>query len=229
MAAEADEGAEVEEHPHPECSREQLLQEIETLRKKLGAANSTIEQTNQQMELQKIRTRQLIAAWRLRLDEGDDKLARESKRRDTEMKEVTSKLMYLEGALRKEQRSIINMLSEKDKLIGNQQRQINSITTANVRLMDALNKLRNDRVSFGDNHQINGLVEREDTDSGHSTNSSFSSVNTHSTKKASSTNRVRFQEDGHNVRDDTTPSLKWTSPITPAALKHMRANTISYF
>ena len=49
--------------------------EIESLRRKLKNAHFALAQTQTQMELHRIRTRQIIMAWKIRIHEAEDKVS----------------------------------------------------------------------------------------------------------------------------------------------------------
>ncbi|XP_077986595.1 disabled homolog 2-interacting protein-like [Glandiceps talaboti] len=229
MAAEAEE-REVRDQ-YEEISREQLQQEVDSLKEKLETANRTIEQFTKQMEMQKNGTKQLIAAWKLRLEEGEQKLAQQTKERDNEMREIISNLMFLEGNLRKEQQTIMKRLNEKDKIIEKQEKRINSLNSANIKLVEALNKIRNSQFNHCNMNGLNGTsVDKNHCgDNVNGLNSTPTPMSR--TPSPTTPNRVRFKDDMVDVYEDKsrTVVVKRRTPIPPEAFKHMRANTISYF
>ncbi|XP_070582017.1 ras GTPase-activating protein nGAP-like [Ptychodera flava] len=233
MAAEAEE-QEVGERDDEQITRQQLEHEIRTLKEKLEAADETITLDKKQMEMQKIRTKQLIASWKLRLEEGEQKIAKQAQQMDNDMKEIVSNLMFLEGELRKEQRTIVKKLVEKDKVIARQEQKINALNSANLKLVEALNKLRR---NHGEECRANGFNGPDIDHGGDSSVEVIRSPAVVEPKKRSSgsspspsPNRVRFKDDMVDVYEDKARNVvvKRTH-ITPAAFKHMRSNTISYF
>ena len=101
------------------------------------------------MELQKTRTRQLIAGWKIRLQEGDEKVIKCAREKDVQFTELVSELMFIEGCLKKERKDIVEKLNKRDSRIKElestvkkQQRQIDALNKANENLLGSLHDMR---------------------------------------------------------------------------------------
>ncbi|XP_038063634.1 uncharacterized protein LOC119734288 isoform X2 [Patiria miniata] len=102
-----------------------------------------------QMELQKTRTRQVIAGWKLRLQEGDEKVIQVAREKDEQFTELVSELMFIEGCLKKERREIVEKLNKRDlkikqleQTVKKQQKQIHALNKANEKLIGSLHDIR---------------------------------------------------------------------------------------
>ncbi|XP_033643225.1 uncharacterized protein LOC117303196 [Asterias rubens] len=127
---------------------EKLEKEISVLHNRLREAHGIIDDMGKQMELQKTRTRQLIAGWKIRLEEGDEKVLKCSREKDTQFTDLVSELMFIEGCLKKERKEIVEKLSKKDSKIKElettvrkQQRQIDALNKANEKLLGSLHDM----------------------------------------------------------------------------------------
>ena len=155
----------------------QLENENRQLRSRLEQAEKTISEMGNQMELQKTRTRQLIAGWKLKLEEGEDKMAAHSKEKDEQLASLLSQLMFFEGCLKKEREEIMEEIKSKnvkihdlEKTVKHQKRQIDALNRANERLLTSLHDTMNGRT--GDDGE-----ESDDSSASASSSGSHSSVN----------------------------------------------------
>ncbi|XP_022085267.1 uncharacterized protein LOC110976370 [Acanthaster planci] len=128
---------------------EKLEKEIGVLKRRLRDANDIIEDMGRRMELQKTRTRQLITGWKLRLQEGDEKVLQVAQEKDAQLTELVSELMFIEGCLKKERKEILEKLNKRDskirqleQTVKKQQRQIDALNKANEKLLGSLHEIR---------------------------------------------------------------------------------------
>ena len=119
-----------------------MEEEIGVLRNKLKAAQSTLERTRAEMHTQRMRTRQLVMAWKHRLQQKEDKLRKERIQRDRELQEISQQLLFFEGQLKQEQQQIKTMLVEKDLVIKSQNGRIRELTDANTKLTVAIHSFK---------------------------------------------------------------------------------------
>ena len=112
--------------------------EIESLREKLNKARFALSQTQTQMELHRIRTRQVVMAWRIRIHEAEERLRLQRREHDSELNDITAQLLFFEGQLKREQQDIRAMLNDKDKLIEQQQAKISELRKINADLQREL-------------------------------------------------------------------------------------------
>ena len=116
----------------------QLEQDVRKLKVRLRLANNSLIQARSQMELQSLRTKQLISAWESRLSDANDALLRQRQLKDSELLELSSQLLYLRGSLIKEQKRVVSLLAEKDTTINTQQTKILKLTRSNVKLKETI-------------------------------------------------------------------------------------------
>ena len=120
----------------------QLEDEIVSLRSSLLLANNRTREMATQMELQKKRTKQLITAWKVRLEDGQETVRNLRLEKDREMKDITSNLMLFQGELQREQKRIVKEFQEKENIITELQTKISCLKTANTKLLLNVGKLR---------------------------------------------------------------------------------------
>ena len=168
----------------------QLENENRQLRSKLEQAETTISEMGNQMELQKTRTRQLIAGWKLKLEEGEDKMAAHSKEKDEQLASLLSQLMFFEGCLKKEREEIMEEIKSKnvkiydlEKTVKHQKRQIDALNRANERLLTSLHDTVNGRT--GDDGE-----ESDDSSSSNSSSGSHSSNDSRGSHGSSANSQV---------------------------------------
>ncbi|XP_072014624.1 uncharacterized protein [Amphiura filiformis] len=129
-----------------------LENENRQLRSRLEQSEHTMSEMSHQMELQKSRTRQLIAGWKIKLQEGEDKMVAHSKEKDDQLASLLSQLMYFEGCLKREREDITEELlsktvkiSDLEKTVKHQKKQIDALNRANERLLTSLHDTMNGR------------------------------------------------------------------------------------
>ena len=101
------------------------------------------------MDLQKTRTRQLLAGWKIKLEESEDKVVMQAQEKDIQFTDLISDLMYFEGCLKRERQDIVVKMSDKDRrirelerLVQKQEKQINALNKANEKLLSSLHDTR---------------------------------------------------------------------------------------
>ncbi|XP_072177134.1 uncharacterized protein [Diadema setosum] len=129
----------------PEKTRQQLENEVKLLREKLSSAQQTLGEMGHQMDLQKTRTRQLLAGWKIKLEESEDKVMTQAQEKDRQFTDLISDLMYFEGCLKKERQEILTQMDDKDRkirelqrLVHRQEKQISALNRANEKLISSL-------------------------------------------------------------------------------------------
>ena len=98
-------------------------------------AHASVSNSKAALTLQKQRTRNAVTAWRHRVDECRARMRSERAAHDQQMATIVSSLLAFEEQLKQEQKTIVKTLEEKGSQIVAQQRRIESLTTANERLM----------------------------------------------------------------------------------------------
>ena len=119
-----------------------MEEEILTLRRQLAEAEERSLNAEQQLSLQKSRTQQLIAAWKVRLEENTELMKHFRQQKDTEMKAITSSLLLFEGQLQREQKQISHILFSKDKCIRQQRDIIKQLKKENEALKNSLDLIQ---------------------------------------------------------------------------------------
>lgn len=162
----------------------QLENENHQLRARLEQAEHTVAEMAHQMELQKTSCRQLIAGWKLKLQEGEEKLTAHSSEKDTQLSNLLSQLMYFEGNLKRERAGIEEEMNRKnariqelDKTVKHQQKQIDALNRANERLLTSLHQT----LEVNNHHSPDDDSESEETSSDSSHDSCPSSSGTPTT------------------------------------------------
>ncbi len=137
-------------------------EEIKALKRKLKIAETIISNTKVQMELQRVRTRQLITGWKLRLNQGEEHLNTHKKVLDEQMKRIVSELYFFEGKLRKEKIQIQADINERDRVIEQQQEIINKLLQANYNLTRAFKSTRRKFKHYKRKHKTNSKAKDHD-------------------------------------------------------------------
>lgn len=103
---------------------------------------SKLSEAEGKLEAQETVTEQAVADWRARLEAGEERLRKQQEDKDNQMKNIITRLITVEEELRKEQQEMAGVISAKQKVIDAQERRIHTLDAANVRLMTALNQLK---------------------------------------------------------------------------------------
>ena len=99
-----------------------------------------------------------MAAHKKKLADTEARLRKQKKEKDEQMKSIISRLMNVEGELRKEQAEMQEVIEAKQHIIEVQEKRVKSLDTANRRLVAALTQLRN---KYGSR---NGTIQKKSED-----------------------------------------------------------------
>ncbi|XP_041481002.1 uncharacterized protein LOC121428455 isoform X2 [Lytechinus variegatus] len=202
-----------------------LESEVKLLREKLAAAQTTLGEMGHQMDLQKTRTRQLLAGWKLKLEESEDKIMSQAHEKDSQFTDLISDLMYFEGCLKRERQEIVSKLGDKDRRIRElerqvmkQEKQINALNKANEKLISSLHDTRG--MSMSEDDRSNGAKSSDDS---HHDESSSSHDNSSETERVSSPSPMMSSRrpNGRRCTVHTGPTSQQVSGI-----RHLNNNTI---
>ncbi|XP_033122061.1 golgin subfamily A member 8C-like isoform X2 [Anneissia japonica] len=126
-----------------------LQRELKQLEYKLKQANDQVAELTKRLEMQSSKTRQLIAGWKLELQDRENSLDKQLKEKDKQLNDICAELIHFEATLKKERNSIVQQLNEKDKKIKEQDRRIKeqekhikALNSANERLLESLHESR---------------------------------------------------------------------------------------
>ncbi|XP_074654302.1 uncharacterized protein LOC141908251 [Tubulanus polymorphus] len=142
-------------------SRDSLVREVIWLRQKLRDTNTGLAKAKDKLKRNKRKSKKLILAWRLRVDEMHRQMSIAKQQHDEQMRDIVSNLLLFESKLRKDQSSITELLDEKDQFISTQQIKLRELRSANESLNERLQKYR--RILRVNSSNVDSL--RNDSDS----------------------------------------------------------------
>ncbi|XP_014681747.1 PREDICTED: uncharacterized protein LOC106821448 [Priapulus caudatus] len=99
---------------------EELVREVLHLRESLHQAAVAVMRSQKKLQIQKTKTRRLIDS----LQRNDAITRAMSLEHDKQMQDVTSKLIFLQSKIRKDQAAILMLLEKKDEIISTQQQDL---------------------------------------------------------------------------------------------------------
>jgi len=119
---------------------EELSRELKATQEKLSAAKD-------QLRLQNRRARQLVAACTSRSQEKEREMHMLRVLKDGQLQSIIRKLLHFESLLRQEQKKIVDIVQQKDLMIGQQAKELDQLRQANRKLLMAAS---NDDVTDAD-------------------------------------------------------------------------------
>ncbi|XP_071948130.1 uncharacterized protein [Antedon mediterranea] len=126
-----------------------LQREIKHLEYKLRQRNDQVEDLTKRLEMQSSKTKQLIAGWKLQLQDKENTLEKQLQEKDTQLNHICAELIHFEATLKRERSCIVNQLNERDRKIKEQnrrikeqEREIKALNSANERLLESLHESR---------------------------------------------------------------------------------------
>ncbi|XP_067129994.1 ras GTPase-activating protein nGAP isoform X3 [Centruroides vittatus] len=137
--SESSNGKSIEEYEH----------EIEKLKHLMQKLQNKLSDTEQKLTHQENITVQVVSEWKTRLEAGEERIRKQQDEKDQQMKNIITRLITVEEELRREQQEMQEMIAVKQKVIDAQERKIQSLDSANTRLMTALTLLK-------DRYQLQG-------------------------------------------------------------------------
>ncbi|CAG0891840.1 unnamed protein product [Cyprideis torosa] len=99
------------------------------------------------LEAQEQRTKQLVAAFRIKLQEKEEMMRRAEAGREKELRGILSQMLAVEAGLKRERREVLGLLEEKERRIQDQRMEIGRLKAMNKQLLKE--KLRRNGESRG--------------------------------------------------------------------------------
>ncbi|XP_038063625.1 ras GTPase-activating protein nGAP-like isoform X2 [Patiria miniata] len=116
--------------------------EIQILKDELEKVTLQLEETQLKLEEEEVRADKAIAEMKVELDSSQTELRKQHEDKDKQIKDIITRLVTVEEELKKEQEEMVAVVSAKQKIIEAQEKRIESLDAANVRLMRALDQLK---------------------------------------------------------------------------------------
>jgi len=113
---------------------------IEQLERELKETSEKLAATKEQLRLQSRRARQLVAACSSKAQEKEREMQMLRVLKDGQLQSIIRKLLHFESLLRQEQKKIVDIVQQKDSLIGEQANELEQLRQANRKLLMAANK-----------------------------------------------------------------------------------------
>ena len=135
--------------------------EVDALRHKLRQTEDQLLKTQRELKTRSENFQQTVVRLREKLVEADRKMKAQRSENETQMKNVISRLLNVEGELRKEHGEMEAVIKGKHKMIEIQEKRIEALEGSNIRLLRALSNVkRNAHVaSQQDEEEIDELLE----------------------------------------------------------------------
>ncbi|XP_071801964.1 uncharacterized protein [Asterias amurensis] len=125
-----------------ETQTEMYSLEIQLLKDELEKMSAQLEETQQRLDEEEKRADLAIAEMKVEVEESQIELRIQHDEKDKQIKDIITRLVTVEEELKKEQEEMVAVVSAKQKIIDAQEQRIQSLDEANVRLMRALDQLK---------------------------------------------------------------------------------------
>lgn len=126
-----------------EKTKEEYEKEVLSLKQELMEVRSQLQEANCRSRFNpETGAQQMMQDWQQRLEESEERMRKQQAEKDDQMKTIIERLIGFEDELRKEQREIERLVSQKQMVIEAQERQIQTLDSTNSKLMCALNQLK---------------------------------------------------------------------------------------
>ncbi|GAV02560.1 hypothetical protein RvY_13106-2 [Ramazzottius varieornatus] len=116
--------------------------EIDQLRSQLQALQVKLQEAERKLSNQEQTTEKVILDWKAQIEAGEERVKKEQIEKDLQMKSIVVRLISVEEELRREQSELMGMMRAKQKVIEAQEKKIESLNSANQRLVATLAQLK---------------------------------------------------------------------------------------
>ncbi|XP_014662214.1 PREDICTED: ras GTPase-activating protein nGAP-like [Priapulus caudatus] len=131
-----------EPEPTEHTEKKQLIEQVSLLQEQLQQMQLQLGEAEQRLSEQNKQAQEEVHEWKSRYEEGEMLLSEQQEEKDQQMKNIIARLIGVEEELRKEQQEMQNVVVVKQKIIDAQERRIQSLDSANNRLLAALTQLK---------------------------------------------------------------------------------------
>ncbi|XP_013413034.1 ras GTPase-activating protein nGAP isoform X4 [Lingula anatina] len=128
--------------------------ELNHLRQQLFEAERRLREAEEQLSGHAEHDQQVAQEWQKKLEESEEKLRQQQAEKDQQMKNIIQRLISVEEELRREHAEMQKLVTQKQKIVEAQERRIQSLDSANTRLMTALSQLKERYQGVGKNGVI---------------------------------------------------------------------------
>ncbi|XP_064615899.1 ras GTPase-activating protein nGAP-like isoform X3 [Liolophura sinensis] len=125
-----------------EKTKQEYEFEVVVLRQQLAEAQRRLQQAEARLADHEYGAEDILHEWRHKLEESEERMRRQQAEKDDHMKNIIHRLIGVEEDLRQEQTAMQRMVTHKQKVIEDQERKIQTLDTANSRLLVTLNQLK---------------------------------------------------------------------------------------
>ena len=143
----------------------QYENEIAELRRHLNESQVRLRRKEDELTKVSMSYEHSTSSYKKKLSEAEKRQKKQKKEKDEQMKSIITRLMNVEGELRKEQNDMQEVIEAKQRIIEVQEKRIKSLDSANRRLVAALTQLRNKYAgrngTVAQNKAVNGPSERK--------------------------------------------------------------------
>ncbi|XP_037313790.2 ras GTPase-activating protein nGAP isoform X3 [Pungitius pungitius] len=116
--------------------------EISRLKERLRVSALRLEEYELRLLAQEQQMQKLLLEYKVRLEEGEERLRRQQEEKDSQMKSIICRLMAVEEELKRDHAEMQAVIEAKQKIIDAQEKRIDSLDAANLRLMTALTQVK---------------------------------------------------------------------------------------
>ncbi|KAJ8321310.1 hypothetical protein KUTeg_001168 [Tegillarca granosa] len=125
-----------------EKTKQEYEQEVSILKQQLVEAQKNLAEAELRLKEHESGTHQVVEDWQCRLEESEERMRKQQAEKDGQMKHIIQRLMTVEEDLRHDQQDMQKLVHQKQKVIEAQERRIQTLDSANAKLLTALNELR---------------------------------------------------------------------------------------
>ncbi|XP_070582023.1 ras GTPase-activating protein nGAP-like isoform X4 [Ptychodera flava] len=116
--------------------------EMTALKEQLELVSVQLVEAQSRLAEQETKSQREVLEMKAKLKEGEEQLHRQHEEKDKQIKDIITRLMCVEDELKREQKTMQAVVESKQKIIDAQEKQIQTLDSANSKLMAALSQLK---------------------------------------------------------------------------------------
>ncbi|XP_046331942.1 ras GTPase-activating protein nGAP-like isoform X6 [Haliotis rufescens] len=125
-----------------ERTKQEFESDVAVLRTQLQEAQVQLREAEGRLHDHEAGTRDLIHEWQHRLEMSEERMKKQQEEKDGQMQAIINRLVSIEEELKHEQQQMQKIVTKKQEVIDAQERRIHTLDSANSKLLQALNDLK---------------------------------------------------------------------------------------
>ncbi|XP_067661735.1 ras GTPase-activating protein nGAP-like isoform X2 [Haliotis asinina] len=125
-----------------ERTKQEFESDVAVFRTQLQEAQVQLREAEGRLQDHEAGTRDLINEWQHRLEMSEERMKKQQEEKDGQMQAIINRLVSIEEELKHEQQQMQKIVTKKQEVIEAQERRIHTLDSANSKLLQALNDLK---------------------------------------------------------------------------------------